>query len=141
MQELLDFARQNWLLFSAGFVILVLLIMEETRSKVKGVNKISPPQLVQLYNHENAVIVDVRSKDAFTAGHITGAINIPEAELNDSIRKIEKYTEKPLIIVCDSGQKSITVGAKLVKRGFQKVNSLDGGMAAWKKAGMPLAKK
>lgn len=138
--NLLPFISHHWLLFSALVVVILLLVLEETRTQVRGVHKISPQEAITLINRENAVIIDMRDSNAFSNGHIVNAISLPHDELEARLDKINKYKDQAIIVVCNTGQTSLTAGTKLHRKGFSKVSSITGGMQAWRNAGLPLTK-
>ncbi|HET7597120.1 MAG TPA: rhodanese-like domain-containing protein, partial [Burkholderiales bacterium] len=83
---------------------------------------------------------DVRDAGDYAAGHITNARHIPESEVTQRLREIEKYKARPVIIACRSGNRSPAVAAALRKQGFGEAFALRGGVAAWQQASMPLEK-
>lgn len=68
-----------------------------------------------------AVIVDVRTKDEYSGGHIKGSINIPLNELNSGSKKLSK--NKMIITCCASGMRSSAARSLLRKKGFEKVHN------------------
>jgi len=82
-------------------------------------------------------VVDVRDDREWNAGHLPGARHIPLEQLRADP---EAYlAHKPILFVCARGVRSLTA-AKLAERmGYSQVYNLDGGTAAWSKAGLPLA--
>ena len=107
----------------------------------RGVRKLSPTDATRLINHEDAVVIDVRSDGEFRQGHIVNALNIPDSELADRLGRLNKYRGRPVITACRTGQISVKSGGKLVADGFEKVYSLNGGILAWEGASLPLTKK
>lgn len=101
-------------------------------------NAVTPLQSTALINHEDAVVVDVRSIAEFNKGHIVNAINIPLNGLGKQLQQLEKYKERPIIVACKSGSRSATAAKMLMKKGFEKVHNLRGGMMAWTSAGLPI---
>src|SRR5262245_22242904 len=131
MSDFMLFVMQHWFLWSLAILIFAAIIFLETRNTVSGVTKISVQQLINLINHENAVVVDIRSPETFKEGHIIDAVNIPQTDFEQNLKKLQKHRNKPISIVCDQGIASIKVGANLRTLGFEKVYSLDGGIKAW----------
>ncbi len=107
----------------------------------RGVRKLSPMDATRLINHEDAVIIDVRTDGEFRQGHIVNAVNIPESQLGDRLGKLGKYRGRPVITTCRAGQISVKAGSRLVADGFEQVYSLNGGILAWEGASLPLTKK
>ena len=100
----------------------------------------TPQDVTMLINRSKATIVDVRDAKEFTNGSLPDAKNIPLAELDQRIGELDKFKSKSVVVVCQSGARASSAAAKLSKAGFTDVVNLEGGIAAWQKAGLPLAK-
>lgn len=141
MHEYLDFALRHWYLFLALFVILGLLIGNELLHKLRGLKRLSPNQALQLINHEDAVVIDVRDLGEYKAGHLPDARHLPVKELDQRLKELEKFKQRPLILYCSTETRAGSVGARLKKAGFSAVHILHGGLNAWQNANLPLTKK
>jgi rhodanese-related sulfurtransferase len=119
---------------SSGLMLLWPIIQ---RARAGG--SVSAVQAVQLINHEDAVIVDVRPLATFQNGHIAHSQNIPLAELEQKLAKLPK--DKPILVTCDRGQISVSGAARLRKAGFERVAVIEGGLNAWLQAGLPISTK
>jgi len=95
---------------------------------------------VQLINREKAVVVDLCEPAEFAAGHVTGAKNIPLADLEAKLPSVVKNKALPLILVCATGARSSRAVATAKKLGYDQAQSLGGGLKAWKDANLPLEK-
>lgn len=92
---------------------------------------------VEQVANSDALIVDVRERDAYTSGFIEGAINIPIRELTLNLAALPDL-DAEIIVVCGSGIRSAIGMFALQLLGYQNVASMEGGMAAWIAAGYPL---
>lgn len=137
MEQFFEFANNHLILVTSFIVLLVLFLWTESR---KGGQGISSSQATQLLNKEGAVVVDLRSKPEYKEGHIIDAINLPYSSLGSKISELEKFRAKPIILVCKIGQHSKAAYKELVKAGFEDVRRLNGGMAEWQGANLPLVK-
>jgi len=83
-------------------------------------------------------VVDVRPREAFIEGHIEGATNIPLTEV--TLDKVLPLAEggKKLVMNCFIGKSSMTACEKVLIEDDIEIWSLEGGIEAWKKAGLPL---
>lgn len=86
-------------------------------------------------NSRDLVVLDVREKDAFEAGHVPGAVNLPRGQL-----ELRVNTELPdptvrIVTCCEFGKISTLAAATLRDLGFGRAVALDGGMKAWREAG------
>ena len=142
MQEYIEFFSNNAMLSLAWVAIAVMLIHSQFKDKITGVKSITAQEATLLMNKENAIVVDVRSNDEFKSGHIVNAKNITLSEIEKgSFSAIEKSKETPIIVVCESGTRSASAAAKLVKAEFMQVTNLCTGMSGWKSANLPTTKK
>lgn len=139
MEEYIQFAINHWFLVSLFVLLLVWLFVEEARSKGL-MGQIDPQQAVQLINREQAVVIDIRNREAFQQGHIVDAVNISETEIEKNLDKITKYKDRPIILVCTAGQKAGVLAIKLKNQKIERVHVLSGGINAWKNASLPLVK-
>ncbi len=139
--ELIPFVTKYWYLFAALGVILALLVGGEVVRLMRGIPPINAQQALALMNHDDAVMLDIRDNKAFHAGHIPGARNVPVADLAKRSADLNRFKDKPVIVYCDTGVRSGAAGASLKKAGFAKVHTLQGGLAAWTGANLPLQRK
>ena len=90
-----------------------------------------------MINNENAVVIDLRDKEAFKTGHIIDSINATAEDFNQP--KMNKYKDKNIILICARGLQSPAVAAKIRTQGFNPM-VLGGGIASWQSADLPLVK-
>ena len=114
-----------------------MVVFTELRRKAAGVTSVEPPDAVRLINNDAAVI-DLRSAEAFSRGHIVSSRNVPMDELEARMNSLESLKSKPIIAVCEAGITSNKAIDTLRKSGFESVYGLKGGMNAWSQAGMPV---
>lgn len=138
-QQLLQFIANHWLLVAAFVILLIAIIAVEMKGNTSQ-NRVSPQLATQLMNHDNALILDVRDSDAYKKGHIINALNIPSADINQQITKLQKYKKKPIIVCCYVGQQATKVAQTLKTQGFDDVRVLHGGFNAWQTANLPVVK-
>lgn len=134
----MDFINQNILLISLVAMSAIGLLMPLIKGR--SANELSPAEATLLINREDAYILDVREGDEFAAGHLPEAKSIPLAKLAERVGEIEKYKDKPIIVCCATGMRSVKGCGELGKLGFAKVHSLAGGVDAWVGAGYPIKK-
>ncbi|MDB5962060.1 MAG: sulfurtransferase [Massilia sp.] len=106
----------------------------------RGGKRASPLEVTQLINRGKPTIVDVRTPEEFAAGHLRDAKNIPLADLSTRIGELEKSKARPVVVVCQTGARADKAVRQLSAAGFADVVRLDGGLAAWQTAGLPVAK-
>ena len=82
------------------------------------------------------IIIDVRTAEEYAMGHITGAVNIPFDEVADRIGEIE--APHGVALYCMVGPRARKGEAALLGAGYTAVLHLEGGLAAWQEAGLPV---
>jgi rhodanese-related sulfurtransferase len=135
----MEFLQENiiWVIIAcvSGGMLLWPLIVGGT------VAHLSPAEATLLMNREDALVLDVRETGEWGSGHITGARHITLGQLDKRLSELDKFKEKPIIVVCASGNRSSAACGQLKKQGFDKVYSLGGGISAWREANLPLTTK
>ena len=125
---------------SGGTVLVVLIALAvEVRNRALGATGISNNEAIALHN-KGALVLDVRSAEEFANGHIVNARNIGLDSLTNSLDSIKKYREKPVIVCCESGNRSAQAVKLLKSQGYTTVFNLSGGLAAWQQDNLPLSK-
>ncbi len=85
----------------------------------------------------NATVLDVREPDEYAEGHIPGAVNIPMGQLTRRLSEIDR--DRPVLLVCASGNRSGVMTEVLRAAGFEASN-VAGGTSAWSRSGRPTEK-
>lgn len=141
LERLPEFVSNHLLLVSAFVAILAMIAFTEWRRAKSGAKNIAPSTAINLVNHEDAVMLDVREQSEFKGGHIINAIHIPLSKLGNEIDRLSKHKDKPVIAYCRSGSRSVGACSTLKQHGFENVHNLGGGLAAWQNAGLPVTQK
>jgi rhodanese-related sulfurtransferase len=139
MQQLLEFIGHHPYLAAAAVAAALIVLFYELRERVQAFAALSATQAVRLMN-QGALVIDLRSKESYDAGHIVDARNVPAAELESQADTLKKWRDKNVITYCDSGTNGASAARSLIKLGFTKVFNLQGGLNAWVKDNMPLSK-
>ena len=87
---------------------------------------------------DDLLILDVRERDAFEAGHIPGAKHLPRGQLELRVNEALPDPTRRIVTYCEVGKISTLAAATLREMGFTHVAGLDGGMKAWKEKGWPV---
>lgn len=109
-------------------------------NRLLGIKEVDHIAAMQLINHKNALMLDVRTESEYAAGHVLNSKLIPVGKLGERIGELEKYRDRPIVVICRSGQRSASACALLGKQGFTQAYNLNGGIIAWQKASLPLEK-
>ncbi|MDR2173032.1 MAG: rhodanese-like domain-containing protein [Burkholderiales bacterium] len=138
--ELLDFLIKNWMLVivfvGSGALLFLWPQIQNRFSPAAGVSTLEATRLI---NAGSIVVIDVRDPAAYAEGHLGKAINIPLAEIRGKLPELRKKSPKNVLIYCDRGQKSLAA-AKVLAEADKTIHNLQGGLAAWKEAGLPVEK-
>ncbi len=139
-EELLAFAGRHPLL-STGLGLLTLAIIgNEVAQLFRGYRSVRPAALTALINRDNALVVDLRPAPDFEKGHIPGAKNVQMSQFDPENKKLASAKALPVVLVCKDGNASGGAAKRLKRAGFEQVHVLDGGIAGWQQAELPLVK-
>jgi rhodanese-related sulfurtransferase len=139
MQHFLEYVANHPVLVGATVLLaLAALAYEWSRARGGGLS-VGPTEAVQLMN-QGALVLDVRSRDQYDAGHVIDARNVPSADLSLSVETLKKYREKPVLTCCETGMTASAAARTLREQGFSKVASLRGGLQAWRAENLPLVR-
>lgn len=135
----MEFIQQN--LMWGGLAVLSGGMLVWQVASGHGRNNISVNEATLLINRQDALVVDVRETAEWSSGHIPNARHVALGHLGKHLSEIEKFKDKPVIVVCASGNRSGSACNVLKKAGFQQVFNLAGGVHAWSDAGLPMTRK
>ena len=133
----MQFIQENILLIAVALASGAMLLWPYLRRSTGGPS-VNPTQATQLINREDALVVDVREPGEYGAGHILGARNVPLARIGEA--PVAKKMDKPVIVYCDTGNRSAKAAAALRSQGYARAVNLAGGLGAWQQAGLPVEK-
>jgi rhodanese-related sulfurtransferase len=134
MALIFEFLTQQWILAAALSVVIIMLFMHETR---KSGPSLSPQKAINMVNAEQGVFLDLRDAADYKQGHIVDAVHIPSAKLAERMAELEKYRNKPIILVCKMGQQASAAGKQLKGNNFEQVYKMTGGMMEWSNLQLP----
>ncbi len=139
MQRLLEYIANHPLLVGATVLLAGLAAAYEWSRTRSGGQSVGPTDAVRLMN-EGALVLDVRSRDQYEAGHLIDARNVPSADLAQSVETLKKFRDKPVLTCCETGMTAGTAARVLREQGFSKVATLRGGLQAWRAENLPLVR-
>jgi rhodanese-related sulfurtransferase len=131
----------NMMLFGGAVATGLMLLWPLVMRPFRAGREVGVLEAVQLINRKDAVVIDVRDTGEYEAGHVAGARHVPEKQLTERLKDLEKFKERPIIVTCRSGARSDVAVQVLRRNGFVTAVNLRGGIAAWQQAGMPLEKR
>jgi len=135
----LSFVQSNILLVII-FVSSGALLLWELFSRSSG-KEIGTLVAVQLINYKDAIVLDVRDESEYKSGHIPNSLHFPADEIKDRISELEKFKDKPIVVIYKSGVRSGAASTTLHKNGFSLIHNLAGGIDTWKNEDLPIVKR
>jgi len=119
------------------FGALALMVFFGSRGLADGA--ISPTEAASLIKESrNLQLIDVRTPPEYADGHLAKAKLIPLQELEARWTEIDK--DRPILLYCRSGHRSGTALKLLQQKGYAQAKHMEGGINAWKAAGLPVTK-
>ena len=113
------------------FAVLVLALTGCAGSSENSYTQISMDEAIEMMEtEENYIILDVRTKEEFDAGHIEDAINIANEVIHQDQSDNLPDKEQLILVYCRSGNRSKQASEKLVKQGYTNVYEF-GGIIDW----------
>src|SRR5687767_14678864 len=116
---------------SPGFLAIVTAAKQHVRETTV------PAVAARLERGETFHFVDVREDDEWRAGHARGAIHLGKGVIERDIETRIPGKADPIVLYCGGGFRSALAAEALGKMGYTNVESMDGGMRAWREAGLP----
>jgi rhodanese-related sulfurtransferase len=105
-----------------------------------GIQVIDVAKYEKKITEPNIQLIDVRTSEEFSEGHIENAVNI-DVTANDFDAKVASLDkEKPVMVYCKSGGRSAKASARLKELGFKTITDLEGGITNWKSENKPTVK-
>ena len=119
----------------AGMVFLTIKLLPRQPQSKQIAETVSVSEASELFS-AGSFLLDVREPSEWEAAHIDGAVLIPLAELSTRLSEIP--SDKTVLIICRSGNRSAQARDQLRAAGYPQTTSIDGGMNAWIEAGLPV---
>ncbi len=141
MSQLSEFIANHLFLVCLFVALLSLLLWDIFHGVSQGAKALSPAALTEMINREKPVLIDLRPKPDFSAGHIISAISIPASEFPASMDRLKAHKESAVVLYCDNGAQCSRHSKLLRQGGFQKLYTLRGGLIEWRHAHLPLQRK
>lgn len=87
-----------------------------------------------------ALLIDIRETREHQSGVVQGALLLPMSQLPQKQTLIPKNPEQPVLLICNTQNRSKSSLAKLKEQGYQNIKYVDGGMSEWASKGWPMVK-
>lgn len=138
--HMLDFLMAHWGYTLMFFGLFTAYLVVDHRYQQQRAYLLNPEGATQFVNRDKAVVVDIRSEEAYSAGHIPGSKHVP-GELDLSSAPWSRWEKRGILLVCDSSKLALNVMPKFQQAGFSTVRALQDGYAGWVKENYPTVTK
>lgn len=129
-----------------GYVVLAILMLAGIgvsfyqNAEVAGYSNV-PPERAQELVDDGALLLDVRTAEEFEAGHVPGARNVPVERPNALAERWQELPkDRPIVVYCQTGRRSVKASELLAEKGFTEVYNVLGGYERWEAEGLPTAR-
>ena len=112
-------------------------LIENTRGTPALTVDIEPAH--EMMEAGSPLVIDVREYDEFRGGHIPEAVNMPLQEMSDYAAHLPEDREAPILVVCETGNRSLSGALFLTSLGYRDVRSINGGTTGWREKGFTVA--
>lgn len=102
---------------------------------------VSAPESAKLLEDSATFLLDVRTREEYDSGHLAQATLIPLQELEQRVAELPPQKDRPFLIYCRSGNRSVSAAQILAKNGYTKVFNLKGGIKEWVQHKFPVELK
>ncbi|MDD2252625.1 MAG: rhodanese-like domain-containing protein [Dehalococcoidales bacterium] len=132
--EAVDWARRVGIDHITGYLKGGMVAWVTDGQKIDHVNLISAQTLHErITGSADMILVDTRAPAEFNDSHISGAINIPSPDLRSRYKELKP--EKPVYLICSTGNRSSLAASILKRNGFSDIYNVAGGMTGYSAAG------
>ncbi|MDO8291405.1 MAG: rhodanese-like domain-containing protein [Gallionella sp.] len=120
--------------FSSRVLLAALLLLSgmACHAETSAVGTITPAELSQRLKEPNPpIIIDVRTRDEYSSGHIDTALNLPHDELEHRLDEIPGNKASEIVVYCRSGKRALIAEKILVEKGYKNIKDLAGHWQGW----------
>lgn len=111
------------------FIISLVLFVIYRFIPTKGVTNITIQETKDKFKDKKVQFIDVRTPEEYRGNHRPQFKNIPLSELPRKTNNLDK--NKEVVVICQSGMRSVKAAKLLKKKGFKEISNVKGGMSAW----------
>lgn len=104
-------------------IVAVFIVMTLGGNSKSVIQTPTSEEISQIIQDKNITIIDVRTKEEYESGHIKGAINIPDTEIENEVNYDK---DKAIAVYCRTGVRSSEAAKTLEKMGYTKIYDLGG---------------
>jgi len=130
--------RQTLTRLGLGLYAAALLGACSPEPEVADPLRVGIEEARQLFESRQVVMFDIREPDEHATGVAAGAQLLPMSQLNQRVNEIPKDPAQPVLIICNTQNRSSKVVQALKEAGWNNVRYVHGGMSTWAQNGWPM---
>ena len=123
-----------------SLMFLLLGLTSCLKNQADGVQVLDAAKYEKKMTQPDVQLVDVRTPEEFSEGHLENAINIDVTADDFDAKVVGLDKEKPVMVYCKSGGRSAKASARLKELGFKNISDLEGGITNWTNEDKPVVK-
>ncbi len=112
----------------------------QSGKKSSSFTEVGVEKAAEMMQDSTVFILDVRTPEEYSAGHLKNAVLIPVQQLASRLSEIEAHSNQKVLVYCRSGNRSTVASQILLKAGFSDIYNLKSGMNGWLNSGKPVEK-
>ena len=136
----MPFFQENWILILVAFLSGAMLVWPLVQRRLSPMKELGTLGVTHLVNTRDALLLDVRETAEYEGGRLPNAMHVPLSQIESRAAELGKHVARPVIAYCELGNRSRMAGGALAKAGFAEIYHLNGGIRAWRDAGLPIEK-
>lgn len=120
------------------FLFLVLGVLTGCVAKGGVYEDVTAAEANKILETPGTFLLDVRTEGEYQASHLANATLVPVQELEQRLADLPADKERPVLVYCRSGNRSVSASKILGQQGYKKVMNLKGGIQEWTRQGLPV---
>lgn len=120
------------------FLLLTLMAVLTACTSASDADKVSLEQAHAEFEAGKVTLIDIRETPEHRTGVAQGAVLLPMSELPHKLGLIPQTPDKPVLLICNTQNRSKATLSELKKRGYNNIRYVEGGMSQWAAKGWPL---
>ena len=122
------------------WVVCFLVLVLQACSLDSAMPSVSIEQARVEYEAGKALMIDIREPQEHATGVAQGVVLMPMSQLAKRLEEIPKQADQPVLLICNTQNRSRAVTEALLEQGFTNIRYVNGGMSEWAKRGWPMVK-
>ena len=129
-------SRCLWVLLAGGLATLFL----QACSPGPVLPLVSLEQARAEHASGKVLMIDIREPQEHATGVAQGVVLLPMSQVAHRLAEIPKQADQPVLLICNTQNRSSAVTQALQEQGFSNIRYVDGGMSEWARRGWPMIK-